>query len=232
MKKTCIIITLCATILLYGKEAYATFDPMATVESALELKDELVTQVQELQKMKLDMEKRLKQGYALATSCFKNPVKCGLQTISSLSNDDGFETIKFFPMMPGTDLIYKDLTKMSSESVSKEIRASYIYHTGPRSLENLRENRDNINSVVADQSALLFAKGATIKTRLLKEDSADIYEDPSKNNQVDSIEYLQAKLDINDQVRLARILEIKAYILHAQSTSELTQQSIKEDEDK
>lgn len=232
MKKACIIITLCATLLLYGKESYATLDPMATVESALELKDELVTQLQEFQKMKQDLEKRLKQGYALATSCFKNPVKCGLQTISSLAKDDGFKTIKFFPMMPGTDLIYKDLTKMSSESVSEEIRASYIYHTGPHSLENLRTNRDNINSVVADQSALLFAKGAMIKTRLLKEDSATIYEDPSKNNQADSIKYLQAKLDINDQVRLARILEIKAYILHAQSTSELTQQSIKEDEGK
>lgn len=224
-KKVFIISALCAVLLFYGKEANAIFDPMATVESALELKDEIVTQVQEVQKFKQDMEKRIKQGYAMATSCFKNPTKCGFESLASLSND-GFKTIKVFPMMPGAvELLEQDLTNIKSEDINEKIRKTYIYKSGKDSLNNLKKNREGINSVVADQSAILFAKGAMMKTRLEKEDSAAIYQDPSAENKVDSIKYSQSKLDITSNVRLARILEIKAYMHNAQSTAELMQQS-------
>lgn len=230
MRSKFYIAVLLITFLLCGKNAYAIFDPMATVESALELKDEIVTQVQEVQKFISDTQKRIKQGYAMATSCFKNPLKCGLNSLIT-GNKDGYKTIKMFPMMnDAVALLDKDLTEAKSEDVSNVVRDTYIYHDQQESLSKLRENRDQINSVVANQSAILFAKGAMMKTRLKNEESADIYEDPSKQEQDDSIQYLQGKLDITNATRLARIIELKAYMLHAQATSELTQQSIKEEE--
>lgn len=235
MRSKFYIAVLLITFLLCGKNAYAIFDPMATVESALELKDEIVTQVQEVQKFISDTQKRIKQGYAMATSCFKNPLNCGLKAATSLITDgkDGYKTIKMFPMMDGAvALLDKDLTKVKSEDVSNIVKETYIYHDQKESLSKLRENRDQINSVVANQSAILFAKGAMMKTRLKNEESAEIYEDPSEKKQDDSIQYLQGKLDITNATRLARIVELKAYMLHAQATSELTQQSIKDDEEK
>ena len=232
MKSKFYITVLLMTFLLCGKNAYAIIDPMATVESALELKDEVVTAFQQGMTAISDMEKRIKQGYALATSCFKNPAKCGMQALTSLKKD-GYTTIKMFPMMnDAVALLDKDLTKIKSKDVSNIVRSTYIYHDQKHSLEKLRENRDQINSVVSNQSAILFAKGAMMKTRLKKEESAEIYEDPSKEEHDDSIQYLQGKLDIKNATRLARIIELKAYMLHAQATSELTQQSIKDDEEK
>ena len=231
MKKCILIIVLFMTPLLYPKKACAIFDPMATVETALELKDEVVTKVQEVQKFKNDLEKRYKQGYALATSCFKDPKNCGLKGIESISKD-GITSIKMFPMMPGAlDSLDKDITKIKSEDVSNVIHLTYTYVQGDDSLKNTRENRANIGSVVANQAAILFAKGAMIKTRLQKEEDSEIYEDSSKYDQVDSIKYLQSKLDIMNNTRLAHILELKAYMLNAQFTAEMTQQNIKKGED-
>lgn len=230
MKKSTLIIALITSLLLYQKEAYAIFDPMATIETALELKDEVVTKVQEVQKLKSDLEKSVKQGYALASSCFKNPVKCGLKGITGLSKN-GSKRIKMFPMMPGAvEILDKDLTKIKSEDVSDVVRSTYIYKQGKKSLVNLRENRDNINSVIANSAAILFAKGEMIRTMLHNEKEDEIYEDPSANGQggtVDTIKYLQSKLEIINNTRLAHIIELKAHILDAQYTAELTQQSNK-----
>lgn len=236
MKKKIYIVTLFLALLFYGKAAYAIFDPLATVQSALELKDEIETKLREIKKFKTDLEKRIKQGYAAATSCFKNPLNCNLKKLTSLSQ--GYERIKLFPMMSTESkqnpLLGTDLTKTASEDISKVVRDVYVYKEGKESLSRGRENRDGLNSVVSNQVAILFAKGAMAKKGLQDENSADIYEDPSstENNNKDSIMYLQGRLDLMDNIRLARILEMKGYMQNAPATAGLLQQSIKEKEGK
>ena len=226
------ILTLLFALLLCGKNAYAIFDPGATIQSALELKDEILSQVQEVQKYKNDIEKRVKEGYAMATSCFKNPTKCDLKGISSISGN--YTTIKMFPIMDkAAKYIGKeDLTKTASKDVSDVVRKTYIYQEGKKSLENVQKNREGINSVITNQIAILFAKGAMTKMRLQNENSADIYIDPSsaENNNKDSIMSLQTNLDLIDNTRLARILEMNGYMQNASVTAGLTQQSGREEE--
>ena len=239
MKKKICAITLLFTLLLYGKEAYAIFDPLATIMSVLEVKDEVLSQVQEIQKFKSDMEKRIKQGYALATSCFKDPSRCDIESITSLTGK--YKTIKMFPVMEGAaEALNRDLVKTGSKSISDVVRNEYIYHENQeKGLRVGQQNREGLNSVITNQIAILFAKGAMAKTRLQNENSAEIYKDPSSiekqgtagNGDKDSILSLQATLDLMDNTRLARILEMKGYMQNAPATAGLMGKSIKERED-
>lgn len=68
-KKLCIALFL--SLFVYTREAYAIFDIMAKVQSALELYKDVENKVQQYTKKLRDIEKRARQGFDLASSCYK-----------------------------------------------------------------------------------------------------------------------------------------------------------------
>ena len=84
-KKLCIALFL--SLFVYTREAYAIFDIMAKVQSALELYKDVENKVQQYTKKLRDIEKRARQGFDLASSCYKNPKQCDPKALEAFAKD-------------------------------------------------------------------------------------------------------------------------------------------------
>lgn len=233
MKKK-LFLTLLLSSFISAQSAYAVFDIMAAIQSGLELYKDIENKIQELQKLAADIEKRAKQGFAAASSCFKNPTDCDAGAFLALGMDAQNyvdNKIAEFRVMPGAEELQKgDINKKSSENLMETVRTSYIYKRGQgKDLENLRKNRRGNNAVVTDEVAILFAKGATTRHSIMEEDG-ELYKTKFDNNNVDEILQAQNLVEIATVSRMARILELKSYMIGAEATVELTRQSIEEKE--
>ena len=223
-----------------SRPAYAIFDVAAAVETSMEIKTEVENKVQEIQKYVEDMEKSLKQGFAMATSCFKNPTSCnpndlmaslgglGLETTSK-KNVAPYKEIVF--AMPNSAMADPGGLEKPQEDLLEDITKNYVYTEGQGDdINKTRENRMAISGVVANETALLFAKGITTRHSIRTEVDEDLYpsdleaegDDPGN---VDKVLNAEGMVILLSSSRIARILELRASMISSEATSELTQQS-------
>ena len=217
----------------YTREAYAIFDIMAKVESAMELYKDVENKVQEVQKKLRDIEKRARQGFEMASNCYKNPDKCDPEALKSFAEDsESYVTsLTEIKVMPGAEELKEgDLKKKSDSSLAQTVETTYIYQRGQgQDINKTEENRRYINAIVADDTALLFAKGVSARQSILVEDGS-LYQADFKNENMDEILNAQNVVAIATEQRLNRVLEMRAYMTSAGSTAELTQQTREADE--
>lgn len=220
-----------------ARPAYAIFDVLAILETGLEYKQEFEHKVKEIQKFKDDQLKRLKQGFDMAKSCFKNPEKCASAEMVKYFDPKKNKTTyikkvnKIFTM-PGSTMGSGSITKTSQEKIATDIEKTYIYKRGRGDdLKMTKKNRDNLNKVIANETALMFAKGATTRHSIDGEDDATLYPDIGDKNNMDEILQGQARVTTLTNSRVARILELRASMISSQSAAELTQQSVANEED-
>lgn len=227
-------------LLICCRPAYAIFDIPAAIESAMEYKTEFENKIQEIQKQIEDMEKRLKQGFAMATSCFKNPTQCnpndlmstlnGIASMaSSVKNIAPYKEMVF--TMPNSEMSKPGGLKKSQEELLNDIEKNYVYHAGQGDdINNTFKNRQAISSVVANETALLFAKGITTRHSIRSEKDDELYpsdlqvKGDDKGN-VDKVLNAQGMILLLSASRLVRIMELRASMISSEATSELTQQS-------
>ncbi len=232
MKKK-IFLILFFSLFVYTREAYAIFDIMAKVQSVLEYYKDIENKVQEYQKKLRDVEKRARQGFDLASNCYKNPTKCDAKAIEAFAKDSEsyVKSLKEVKVMPGAEELKEgDLKKKSDSSLAQTVENTYIYQRGQgQDIEKTAENRQYLNAIVADDTALLFAKGVSARQSILVEDGS-LYQSEFKNENMDEILNAQNIVAIATEQRLNRILEMRAYMTSAGSTAELTQQTREADE--
>lgn len=106
-KKLCIALFL--SLFVYTREAYAIFDIMAKVQSALELYKDVENKVQQYTKKLRDIEKRARQGFDLASSCYKNPKQCDPKALEAFAKDSEsyVKSMKEIRVMPGAEELKK-----------------------------------------------------------------------------------------------------------------------------
>ena len=231
-KKLCIALVL--SLFMYTREAYAIFDIMAKIESVLEQAEDYKNKIQEYAKKAREIEKRARQGFELAKSCYKNPKSCDTKALETWGKDAKqfyVETMDEIRVMPGDEeLSDGDLNEKLDVSLIKTIQDTYIYHRGRgKDLENLNENRRQLNAILSDDTALLFAKAVATRQSILMEDGS-LYQQNFKNNNIDEILSAQNVVDIATQQRLNRILELRAYMVSGAAAAEMSTQTIEAEE--
>lgn len=230
MKKR-LLAFLVLSIFIYADKAYAIYDIMAKVESGLELGKDLETKAKETMKKITDAEKRARQGFDGLSSCFKNPKKCDYKAMEQLGKEgSGYvKKIKEVRVMPGAEEMKEgDLKKKASEGLMGIVRQTYIYQRAQKeSLKMLNENRRQINALIADDLALLFAKGVSTRQSILAEDGS-LYQTDFNNDNIDEILKAQNVVGIASANRINRILELRTYMVGAAATAELTNQNREE----
>ena len=231
-KKLCIALVL--SLFMYTREAYAIFDIMAKIESVLEQAEDYKNKIQEYAKKAREIEKRARQGFELAKSCYKNPKSCDTKALETWGKDAKqfyVETMDEIRVMPGAEeLSDGDLNEKLDVSLIKTIQNTYIYHRGQgKDLENLNENRRQLNAILSDDTALLFAKAVATRQSILMEDGS-LYQQNFKNNNIDEILSAQNVVDIATQQRLNRILELRAYMVSGAAAAEMSTQTIEAEE--
>ena len=229
MIKKIMMIAVCFSFISI-QEAHAVFDIMAAIQSKLELYKDIENKVQEIQKKLSDIEKRARQGFDLASNCFKNPTKCDVNAVIAFSKESKSfvkDNIKEIRVMPNG--IEKDeLVSAGDSSFTQKVEESYIYRRRQGDdIKNTNENRKNINAVIADDVAIAFAKGVATRQSIYKEDGG-LYQYKFKNNNIDEILNAQNTVALATQYRLNKILELRAYQISAQETADLTRQSLDE----
>lgn len=227
------------SVFVFVQPAYAIIDIMATVQSALEMKKEIETRVQTIRKKLEDAKKRLVQGYKAGASCFADPKSCGTKALTELTTEmlstdplgvrvlemAGIRAVKNADALTAGDIV-----KKKSEDIEKNVLTAYTYVKGTgEDLKKLSDFRNIVNAVIADETALLFAKGASVRQSIRNEIQENLY--PTKiENKLSDILAVHNALAIKSQERLTRILELKAYMGGAQANSELAQHTLSEDE--
>ncbi len=233
MKKKLFII-LVLSLFVYSREAYAIFDIMAKVQSVLELYKDVENKVQEYQKKLRDIEKRARQGFDLAKSCYKNPKSCDTKALETWAKDSKMfyiQTMDEIRVMPGAEeLSTGNLKKKTDASLVEVVKDVYIYKRGQGDdFERINENRRHINAIVSDDTALLFAKAVATRQSILLEDGS-LYQSNFNNENMDEILNAQNIVDIATQQRLNRILELRSYMNSGVSAAELTEQTNRTEE--
>jgi len=233
-----IFIALFLLVFAFARPAHAIFDVLAILESGLEYKQEFEHKIKEIQKFKDDQLKRLKQGFEMATSCFKHPDKCASGEMVKYFDPEKNKTTyikkvnKIFTMPDSKTMASGSIVKTSQEKMAIDVESSYIYKRGRGDdLVKTKKNRDDINKIVASETALMFAKGATTRHSILGEEDATLYPDIGDKNNMDEILQAQARVTLLTNSRIARIVELRASMISSQSAAELTQQSIANEED-
>ena len=232
MKK--IFMTIFLSVFLITNQAHAVFDVMATVQSGLELYKEVETKVQAIQKKVLDIKKRVVQGFAAATNCFKNPRKCDINAIVSVAGEfaGGIKgAINGVKALEGSGLDGdKDLMGSNSKNLDQNVKEAYTYKKGAGDdLNRLDEQRKKVNGIIADDVATLFAKGVVVRQLIKEEKTEDLYSTSIGNSQSDILA-AQNSVTLKSQERLTRILELRAYMISAQSSAELGRNSTMSEE--
>lgn len=213
------------------RPAQAIIDPMAVIQSFLEVYKEAETKVQEIQKKVRDLQARDLQGFSVATSCMSNPKKCDVKALAQLGKDAAGYIKKYKgvkTVSEATELATGDLRKKNSEGLENVVKNTYIYKKAQGDdLKKLHKNRSEVNGVALDDVALLFAKGATTRNSIQAEDGS-LYQTEFTKNNMDEILKAQIVVSLSTQSRLARILEIRAYMLSPSATVNTMQMTIEQ----
>lgn len=209
--------------------AYAIMDVMATVQSVLEKVTEVKTKVENVKKKITDVIKRTAEGFEAASNCFANPTACGLKFVKGVAGNaiNGVRTV------PGTERLAEGaIVEQASEELERDVIIGYSYVRGAEAGKDLIRDASmnaQLQSVMADEMAILFAKGMATHQIIRNEDGEDLYILEGEENQGNIIA-AQNKLVLTSQERISRILELKAYLQGAQSTSEMSRYSFSQEE--
>lgn len=227
MKKISLLLLLC--FCLYSSRAYAVFDFVGKLEDGIELASDIKTKAEEIQNRIAEYQKRLTQGFAALGNCLSNPTKCDLNALQSLTGDS-IAAISgasdFVSAMKGSALEKGNLPEYESESLENSVHDTYVYKRGSgKSIERLRENRQAINGIAINDTNALFAKAITTHHSIMLEDNALYQADFGENPDMEKILRARSVVSLYTQSRLARILELRANMVGAEATLELTQQS-------
>lgn len=211
--------------------AYAIVDVVATVQTVLEKVTEVKTKVENIQKKVTDSIKRVAEGFTAAANCFRNPLDCGLKFVDGFAKNmiEGVRTV------PGTEVLANgDIVVQASEELEKAVIEGYSYVRGAEAGQDLSrdaEKSDQLHGVMADEMAILFAKGMATRQTIRNEDGDEIYKKMNaKEEDQAAVIAAQNNLMLISQERLSRILELKAYLQGAQSTSEMSRYSFSQEE--
>ena len=216
------------SLFITSSPAYATIDIMATIQSGMELYKEIETKVQAIQKKISDIQKRVAQGFAVASNCFKNPTSCDIKTLTTIAGEfsGGIKNaINKVKAVEGSGLDKGQLAEANPDSLEASVLKAYKYAKGQKdALAKLAEKKKQVNSVVADDIATLFAKGMVVRQIIRQEDAEELYSTDIESNQSDILA-IQNAVVLNSQERLTRILELRSYMVSAQSSAELGRNS-------
>lgn len=234
MKKKLIYILL-LSFMVYTKEAYAVFDVMALIQTNLEKFQNVMKQAQEVKEKAEEIKAKVQQGFDAAKSamaCASKPSasECSKVAQNLTSAYKGVKQIKETRAM-GEELSSDDLFRKDINKLEDSVRDT-IYQKGlGDDFKRLRANRKANNAVVADDLALLFAKGVVTRQMIIQEDGK-MYQQEFANGNLDEILNAQKNVRILSDLRLAQILEMRTFMISAQATSELTMQNHEEDKNK
>lgn len=220
------------SLFITSTPAYATFDVMATIQSGMELYKEVETKVQAIQKKISDIKKRITQGFAAATNCFKNPLKCDIKTLAGMAGDivGAVNAINKIKAIEGSGLDEGEISKADPDSLERDVLDVYQFKKGLKdSLEWTDKQRKKLNAVVADDVAALFAKGMVVRELIRQENAEELYSTDIDSNQ-GAILAIQNAVVLKSQERLTRILELRSYMVSAQSSAELGRNSVSSEE--
>lgn len=220
------------SLFITSSPAYATFDIMATIQSGMELYKEVETKVQAIQKKISDIKKRVTQGFTAAANCFKNPLKCDIKTIVSVAGDakGAVNAINKVKALENSGLDDGEISGKDSNDLEESVLEAYQFKKGEKnSLSKTAEQRKKLNAVVADDIAALFAKGMVVRELIRQEDAEELYSTDIESNQ-GAILAVQNAVVLKSQERLTRILELRSYMVSAQSSAELGRNSVSSEE--
>jgi hypothetical protein len=213
--------------------AYAIVDVVATVQSVLEKVKEVKTKVETVKKKIEDVYRRAAEGFQAASSCFANPKDCGMKALSSLGNNiKRGGSMKGLRVLEGAKgLNSGNLAEKASEGLDGEVIQAYSYVRGQNfGIDKAGSKRDEIQGAVADELAILFAKGMVVRQMIQNETEEELYQSNIKENQSEILA-AQNNGAIVSQARLSRILELRSYMQGAKATSELGRYTISTDEE-
>ena len=232
MKKV-FVIALIVSMISVARPANAIIDIMATIQSGLELKTEIMNKIEAVQKKIMDAYKRAVQGFQAASNCFANPLKCDIKTLGSLGKGaiGSIKSITGVRTVPGAEkLASSNLKTESAKGLDKEIMENYTFIEGQKnSLEATAKKKQELNAVTADEIAILFAKAMATRQSIRNEKAEEIYSNDIGESQSDILA-VHNTLTLKSQERLSRILELRAYMIGADATKELSKNSVKKDE--
>ncbi len=208
-------------------QAYAVFDLVAFVQSKLELATEIKDKVQEELKKLREMQKRLTQGFNAASNCFKNPMNCDVNAVSHFAATTAVaidNRIKEARVMGDADELQDDIQNTEEDGLADVVEDSYIYERGAGDdVTRLEEYKEEINAIVADDVAILFAKATSARQAIITEDGT-LYTTEFTQDNVDEILRAQNIVEIATQQRLNRIVELRAYMFSAPLTLDISNQ--------
>ena len=229
MKKG-IMTTLLISLLMDSQSAYAVFEFIAEVESFLQSVNEIENKVNEVQKKIRDVEMRVRQGYELATSCFRDPGQCVTSQLNGFLTGDWLGEVKkhkdmIFTMKNSIMNTKKDVVNIKQKALLEDIEKKYTYDRGKgKDLEKLSKNRKAVNKIIVQEISLLFTKGASLHNAIQKEDDQQ-YNCDFSNNNMDELLHAQDEITVMTAARLAHILEMRSNIISAPATAEMTVQN-------
>lgn len=211
--------------------AYAIVDILATVQSVLEKVKEVKTKVETLSKKIEDGYRRVAEGFQAASNCFSDPKKCGLNALSKLGkNIQRKGTMIGVRTVEGSGLD-GDLKSKKSEELDKSVITAYSYKKGEEdALLKAGNQKDQIQGAIADELAVLFAKGMVVQQMIINEKEEDLYVANVEENQ-SQILSAQNNLALASQARLSRILELRSYMQGANATAELGRYTLSADDE-
>lgn len=227
MRKITILLLLC--FCLYSSKAYAVFDFVGKLEDGIELASDIKSQAEEMRNRIAEYKKRLTQGFAALGDCLSNPTKCDVNSLKSLAGDSIAAVTgasDFVSAMKGSALEKGNLPEYESEGLENSVHDTYVFKRGAgKSIERLRKNRKDINGIAINDTNALFAKAITTHHSIMFEDNALYQTEFGKDTDMEEIVRAQTVVSLYTQSRLARILELRANMVGAEVTLELTQQN-------
>lgn len=219
MKKKIYIAAL-LSLFAFADNAYAVLDFPAILQSGLKLKADAENYITQIDKLRQDAQKTLRQGFELGKNCFSNPVKCYKDANNLKHNaENALEGIRSVGSeLKNNDLMRKDPKKLA-DSIIKD--GTYKKGQGEDIVRRAASEAVN-NAIVTDLLAVLFAKGIVTRQNILIEDK-ELYNRDFDKDSIEEILFAQNTLTLNSNKRVARILELRTFMFNAQAIKELTQ---------
>ncbi|MCM1323707.1 MAG: hypothetical protein NC218_06060 [Acetobacter sp.] len=226
MKKKILIITL-LSLFISSKNAYAVLDIPDFLQDLLVVKTDVENKLKEVAKLKQDTETMLREGYAVGSKCFTNPLNCYSDAVGFVEKTNGYiDGIR----TTSKDLKNTDLMKKAPNEIAAVIREEGTYQKGLGEDIKRREQLEaENNAAVTDLLAILFAKGMVTRHNILQEDT-ELYNRNFKDDNREEILFAHNTLLLQSNKRIARILELRSLMFNAQAFKELTQYNREIDE--
>lgn len=224
MRRKLTIILVALSFVSYTSNAYAIMDIPARVQSFFEQVKKELKKVEEYRRKLEDLKKSVTQGVGMAQQCAANPLHCDLNGLTKV----GINSINGFNSISKNT---KDLFKKNSEELAQGVRDTEYTRGSGDAINAVYENRQENNAVTTDDIARLYAKATAIRQSILKE-TDEIYPEEDKLDSINKIIIAQGNVELMSNLRLVRILEMRAYMNSGRSVAGLTQHTQSADEKK